>query len=142
MPHVAKTARGQNSAALGAALAAALVTGCPGGDADGRYVRQAQDDFARTYSCPRERVTATLRKDLRAYDLQVGPQSPPREVAADPGRLAQWKKNEAEVAEGYASMRVVLTRGCGHEVYDVCSLATGTNDQQVIACSAASHPPR
>jgi hypothetical protein len=111
--------------------------------ADGsRDVEAAREEFAKTYSCPGDRVTATARPDLKAFDLMVGRRdTPPSDVAADPGRLAEWEKRGREVEAGYARQRVIQARGCDHEEYYGCSLATGTTDIHVVACARALHPP-
>lgn len=114
--------------------------GCQSRNAE--YTQTAQEDFTRAYSCPKERVTATPRPDLSAYDLAVGPNKPPPDVAADPGRLAEWKKQQADVAAGYRGEVVIQVSGCGHEAYDLCSLGHGSNGQIVPACSTAQYPPK
>lgn len=118
-----------------------LVAACRSSSAE--YSQTAQEDFSKQYSCPKDRVTTTVRPDLSAYTLSgAGPSTPPKEVAADPGRLAEWKKHEAETEAGYRNFTIVQTRGCGHEVYYLCSLANSTHEQIVPACSTASHPPK
>jgi hypothetical protein len=122
------------------ALGVVLLVACKSDDQ--RNATAAQEEFTKTYSCPAASVTATPRKDLKAYDLQVGASAPPSEVAADPARLAEWKKQQESVRSGYARMNVVQASGCGHSVTYVCSLANSTNDQYVIACTLAAHPPK
>jgi hypothetical protein len=109
---------------------------------DKEHGKKAVDAFSRQFSCPEASVTVTPRRDLKAYDLQVTPSSPAAEVAADPARLAEWNRREAKVREGYESMTVQHASGCGHALFYVCSPATSSNGEQVVACSTASHPPK
>jgi hypothetical protein len=122
---------------LGVVLAA-----CSKDDKGKANANAAQEEFTKTYSCPLASVTATPRSDLKAYDLQVGASAPPSEIAADPARLGEWKKQEASIRSGYDRMSVVQTSGCGHSVYYVCSLAHSTNEQYTTACTLAAHPPK
>jgi hypothetical protein len=126
-----------------AVLLLPLLVGCRNlGDSGANYTKAAQEEFTKAFSCPKERVTATPRPDLKAYDLAVGPSTPPKDVAADPGRLAQWKKDQAKVAEGYEREYVIQTRGCGHEVYYLCTVGNGTDGYLREVCSTAQHPPK
>jgi hypothetical protein len=109
---------------------------------DNHDPQAAQAEFTKEFSCPAASVTVTARPDLSAYDLQVDPIAPPREVAANPARLAEWKKHQEDTREGYKSEHVLRASGCGHTVYYVCTLATGTNEQAVTACTLARHPPK
>jgi len=109
---------------------------------DDRFKDGAQEEFIKSFSCPKERVTVTARKDLKAFDLVNGVRlTPPAEVSADPGRLAEWKKRQQDNEDNYNRESVFQASGCDHEVFYACSIATGTNDTQVVACSAAVHPP-
>jgi hypothetical protein len=123
----------------GVALVVVLVVACSD---DKQTAKAAREEFTKSYSCPAASVTATPRKDLKAYDLQVGASTPPSEVAAAPARLAEWKKEQESVKSGYDRMSVVQASGCGHSVYYVCSVANSTNDQYVMACTLAAHPPK
>ncbi len=133
--------RAHERSCLTIALVLGAFVGCKGGK-DQRYAKAAEEEFSKTFSCPASSVTVTLRPDLKAYDLQVAPRSPPAEVAADPARLAEWKRREDKGKEGYDRMSVYHASGCGHAVFYTCSLATSSNDEQVIACSTAQHPPK
>jgi hypothetical protein len=106
------------------------------------YPGAAKEEFAREFSCPKGRVVVTPRPDLKAFDLVVGAHDrPPPDVAADPGRLAEWKRREREVEDGYRNEHAFHASGCGHEGYYVCGTAEGSHQQQVAACSKAAHPP-
>ncbi len=103
---------------------------------------EAQAQFVKAFSCPKERTTATDRPDLNAYDLNFGPSpAPPADVAADPGRLAEWKKQEQKLREGYNNSAIVQVRGCDHETYYSCGIGTTGMGEQVIACPTVQHPP-
>lgn len=116
-----------------------LMTACSQKSFD--YRAEAQAELAKTYSCPKDRVTATPRPDLSAYDLQVGAQVPPPDVAADPGRLAVWKQKQQALKSDYDRQKVMEARGCDKHIYYVCGVAEGSNQSQVIACTTARHPP-
>jgi hypothetical protein len=127
------------SARAGIAVGLVVVAAC---GKDKSNASAAQEEFSKTYSCPAPSVSVTPRSDLKAYDLQVGPSAPLSEVAADPARLAEWNKRQADVKSGYDRMSVLHASGCGHAVYYVCSVANTTNGQYTTACSVAAHPPK
>src|SRR5512143_2823653 len=78
----------------------------------------AREEFSKTYSCPKERITATVRSDLKAFDLMVGARDkPPADIAADKGRLAEWQKRQQSTEDGYNRETVVQAKGCDHEEY-------------------------
>ena len=112
------------------------------GLADRDNTKAAQEEFTKTYSCPAPSVSVTPRPDLKAYDLQVGASAPPAEVAADPARLAEWKKQEDKTRSGYDRISVIHASGCGHAVYYTCSQANTDNGQYTTACSTARNPPK
>lgn len=140
-------------------LGSVALFGCRREKDDGsKYASVAQEAFTKEQSCPRDRVTVTPRPDLDAFDLDNGPlPDPPKEIASDPGRLAQWKKDKGKpdcTPEGNAlwqtttvgcMRRVVLARGCGHQTYYVCgggAHAAGDPAGAVSdSCSIARHPP-
>lgn len=122
-------------------LAVLVLVGCRRAGNDNKEA--AREEFSKAYTCPKERVTVTARPDLKAYDLMVGSRSkPPREVAADPGRLAEWQKRERKLEEDYNRQSIFQATGCDHEETYACSLATGTNETQEIACSKAAPRPK
>ncbi len=122
----------------------ALVSGCK------RLGTGAREDFARRYSCPEDRIAVNARSDLRAQDvLGAGQQpevQPPHEVKSDPGRYAEWKKDQAEqqrrLAASYADWEVFELTGCGHAATLACHHPR-TPDQQgdyptLVACAMAT----
>jgi hypothetical protein len=125
----------------GTAVLFVLLAACHAAGGERDYSNEVQAEFTRAFSCPAASVTVTPRTDLNAYDLQVGPIKPPAEVAADPARLAEWKRQQDKVKDGYTSERVFKASGCAHSAYYICSPATGTNEQQVVACSTPIRPP-
>jgi hypothetical protein len=111
-------------------------------NSDARNKEQAQVTFTAAMSCPKERVTVTLRPDLKPIELFATKATPPAEVAADPGRLAEWTKQRKEMDDAFnRDEAVVLARGCDHEVYYLCGMGM-SGDQRVPVCSAASNPPK
>jgi hypothetical protein len=102
----------------------------------------AQEEFSKTYSCPKERIAVTERTDLKSYDLEVGErEAPPAEVARDPGRLAEWNKRQQKLEEGYKDDHILFVKGCDHETYYRCVTGTTTQHVQTIVCMVPSHPP-
>ena len=122
----------------------ALVSGCK------RLSTGAREDFARRYSCPENRIDVKERTDLRAQDV-LGPgqqpeAQPPDEVKNDPGRYAQWKKDQAEQRQGqaarYADYEVFELTGCGHAATLACHHPRTPNQQgdypTLVACETAT----
>jgi hypothetical protein len=101
----------------------------------------ARESFARSYSCPAERITVTPRKDLSAVDLAVRPGVPPKEVAADPGRLEVWKKEATKRAADFEDATVVQAQGCDHEVFYVCGDLRVSVGATRHGCMNARYPP-
>ena len=116
------------------AATAFLVSGC-------NAKTFARDQFGSRYTCPDERITTTLRKDLSAVDLAFRPEPPPRDVAADPGRLELWKEKQARGAEEWDGKSVVQVRGCGHEVFFICGQLRVSVGATRYGCRDASYPP-
>jgi hypothetical protein len=107
------------------------------------YASEAREVFSREFTCPKDRVTVTARRDLDSYALEFGPpQQPPAEVAADPGRLAEWQRRERGKRSGYDRFYPFEVSGCDHRGIYVCTDATdGMTGSPTIACSAATYPP-
>jgi hypothetical protein len=93
---------------------------CKSGVIDG-----AKEKFSQKYTCPEDSVEARLREDVTATQLQNRKRdAPSAEVAADPPRLALWKKEQSESEARDKNDHVVEARGCGHlEIYS-CGYAT------------------
>jgi hypothetical protein len=128
-------------------------------DDDGpRFTGVARNTFVKEYSCPVERVSARLRDDLDVYALYSGPlEPPPKEIADDPGRLAQWKKDHGrpeckkdpgwlEGTTYFCSARAVQVSGCDHEGYYVCMGGAHAAGQPPGAvsdtCTPSQYPPK
>ena len=53
--------------------------------------------FVRSQTCPRDRVAVVERPDLPPHVVLRGADAPPpADIAADPGRLALWNKQQAD----------------------------------------------
>jgi len=88
---------------------------------------EAKTDFAQRYSCPEDRVTVKVRKDIDPANLLNPPVAvePPPEVKKDPGRFAKWnsdkKSKDDETASGYRrSYTIYEAQGCEHHVLLAC----------------------
>jgi len=101
----------------------------------------ARENFARAFTCPEDRITVTLHKELAAVDLAVRPAIPPKEIAADPGRLALWKEEAAHGAAEYERDAVVEARGCGHAVFYICGDLRVSVGATRSECMNAPFPP-
>jgi hypothetical protein len=92
------------------------------------------ESFAHDTSCPPDRVTAVPRPDV---PLPPAPK-PPREVAADPGRLAYWKNQHAlELAEA-ADTQAFELDGCGQRRVATCTWSltwVGENPVNYATCT-------
>ena len=69
----------------------------------------ARAKFAETASCPSANVTVTQEKGA-----PLPPSKPPADDAADPGKLAVWKQEDAERRQSAADT-VYVAKGCGQE---------------------------
>jgi hypothetical protein len=95
----------------------------------------ARETFSKDKSCPLERVSAVARPELSSYDLTFGAQTPPREIAADPARLAMWKAEQEKTRAGWDDkMSVFEVGGCGEKKYYSCVAG------KRISCSPMTAP--
>jgi hypothetical protein len=102
----------------------------------------AKDEFSETYTCPPQRVEVRKRTDLKATDVEgsFAANQPPAEVAADPGRLQMWQKEQREKDDnenGYHT--VVEARGCDHQVLYTCGHTTGKSSKPWL-CMERKYP--
>ncbi|HEY6462597.1 MAG TPA: hypothetical protein VIY73_20655 [Polyangiaceae bacterium] len=112
---------------------------CKSGAMDG-----AKETFAAKYTCPEGRIEARVREDVTETQLaNRKKQTPPAEVAADPGRLALWQKQEAEKEKrANAGQVIVEARGCGHEVIYSCGYASQhASTSSPWLCMSYDYPP-
>lgn len=97
---------------------------------------EAGNEFARTASCPPDRVTVLSR---------VGPgfvpeESPPPDVAADPERLAFWRQQqEARTQAMFGGCEWFEASGCGQREILCCEHPTGDHGE-VFTSSAVCTP--
>ena len=136
MPGVGLTTNGARLVAtcLLVAAVASLAAGCSD-------TELARERFASMYTCPEERGTVALRKDLKAVDLMLRPEQPPRAIAADPGRLEMWSREQARKAADWDGKSVVDARGCGQQVLLVCGNLRVSVGAQQRGCRTVSYPP-
>ena len=78
---------------------------------------QTREEFSQQYSCPMDAITSKARDDVQAAEFVSTP-TPPADVAADPARLAVWKKNQVEPWD----VHFFELTGCGHHVLWGCRL--------------------
>jgi hypothetical protein len=125
------------------ALALGLVTLA----ACGQLAAGARQAFVASYSCPSERVTLAKITDAKASDLFASEwraSTPPEEVRADPGRLAQWQAGETARRKAWESWinssSLFRLSGCGHTVVEACRPPGQSSSPDVTAtCNEA--PP-
>jgi hypothetical protein len=101
----------------------------------------ARDDFERSFTCPTDRLTVTGRNDLKPRDLAIRQEVPPKDIAADPERLALWKKTEASRTSEYDGNNVVQVQGCSHEVFYICGDLRVSVGATRHGCMRAPYPP-
>ncbi len=119
----------------GVAMIAVFLVGCRSDETI------ARESFAHEFTCPSERVTVTPRKDLVGADLAVRQEAPPKDIAADPGRLAVWQKEAARRRADYDGTSVIQARGCEHELLYVCGDLRVSVGATRHTCQRASYPP-
>jgi hypothetical protein len=105
--------------------------------------RDAIGYVAKNAACPPEQLTAVERPDVNAVDYAasyIG--GPNAEIAANPERLAYWRKTQIETWQGLMGHRKVFEiRGCTIHNLIACrdeSDANGGGSQ--IACSWLDKP--
>lgn len=103
------------------ALSIAL-TGCK------RMSTDAKEQFAKTHSCPEDRVTIKERSDITPAALLAPPgdEKPSDEVKNDPGRLAKWQADRKEQRDktesGYNRHYTIFeASGCGTSLLMACT---------------------
>jgi hypothetical protein len=93
----------------------------------GQLHKGARQYFVDKYSCPADRVTLTQIRDTKPSEIFAADwraATPPDEVAADPGRLAQWQAHEDERRKSWESWinasALFSVSGCGHRLVLAC----------------------
>lgn len=131
--HVWGAALGASVALLGAA---GMLTSCKS------LSSGASETFSKLTTCPPERVTVVARPD---YRRPVPPDSPPPDVAADPGRLAFWhQQREQKLREAgdnpcFGDTPFEAT-GCGQRLILCCGHPTGSTPGSVNAAQVGCVP--
>jgi hypothetical protein len=100
-----------------------------------------KQQFSHRFTCPEDQITTTVRTDLSPVSLMTRAKPPPKDVAADPARLALWNKEQAQDGSEYEGKAVLQARGCNYELYFVCGqlkVGAGTTQYQ---CRDATYPP-
>ena len=119
-------------------LAVILLAGCASRE------QAARDAFAKSLTCPVERVTATKVDGVRWSDVQRRanpiPQPPP-EVRSDPARLAMWNKQNDNLSSGFDhNYEGFHVTGCGHEVNYLCFCPFDAPTWKQAACTCDAPP--
>jgi hypothetical protein len=118
--------------AASALLAALLVCGCDS------VVDGSKREFSREFTCPVDRVAAHPRPELHPSGLEHG--TPPREIAADPGRLRMWQDQQAKLFGDRDSRDdIIELTGCGHHVLYGCHRFNGRFNR--FFCKTEPLPP-
>jgi serine/threonine protein kinase len=102
----------------------------------------AKDNFSKRFACPLSRIDAHVRTDLHSYDLVSQPTStPPKDVAADPARLAVWNANQPKPAKDNGDDIIELS-GCDHHMLWSChrgkSLISCGNERELPASAPSA----
>jgi hypothetical protein len=102
----------------------------------------ARETFSSSFTCPADRITVAPRNDLDAAALAVQPQTPPSDIAADPGRLALWKQEDERRAAQYKGASVMQVSGCDREQFYVCGELRVSVGATRPGCQSVTYPPK
>ncbi len=99
----------------------------------------SKEEFARSFTCPLDRVESHARSDLHAADFESkSRKTPPKDIAADPERLKIWEADRKRATDFDDSRdQIVEVRGCGHEVLYACHRFKSGNR---FICSTKDYP--
>jgi hypothetical protein len=126
--------RWERAIAAAAVILSASVAGCESAST------AARNHFARAYSCPEDRVVIKPRDDIKwsTVAMHRSEEKPPPEVAADPARLAKWKKDKDDeyrpLQESFDSFDVFEGTGCDHDVLLGCKRPAKSNGPNRVIC--------
>jgi hypothetical protein len=86
----------------------------------------AVEAFSKERSCLQDGVTAHVRDDVGAYQLQFPtPVLPPADIANDPSRRAVWEADQEKMRSGFNSrQRVYEVNGCNENWLVSCGYTT------------------
>jgi hypothetical protein len=117
-----------------ALVALVLVAGCSGPVT----LDDVRKEFSQSNTCPIDRVEARERLELKPSQLDWSP-DPPREIAADPGRLQMWQA-ERDKQNAYTDGRdhVFEARGCGTQTLYACHRMSSR--QGSVMCHQRKYP--
>ncbi len=114
-------------------ICAITVTGCKG------VATGAKEHFSKDFSCPEDRVEVRERPDLHPSDGKT-PETPSKEIAADPARLKMWQAaQDSARASTDSNDTIIEARGCGHEKLQACH--RHNKDANYIMCFGMEYPP-
>ena len=99
----------------------------------------AKSDFSTSFTCPIERVEVRARPELHPSNW-VKPQTPPNDVASDPGRLKMWQGEQDRLrTSGDQYHSIYEARGCGQHALYECGRSTRGSSTSVI-CRERPYP--
>jgi serine/threonine protein kinase len=78
----------------------------------------SKDQFSKRYVCPLDRVQSTPRPDINVVGFEYPKQSPPRDIAADPARVAVWQANQPKPRD--TGDEIFEVQGCGQHLLWAC----------------------
>lgn len=82
----------------------------------------AKEVFVKKAVCPPDRVSVTARPDVAPHTIYAAPvRTPPADIAADPGRLALWKSQQAGTVDVDAIAKSYKVTGCGQTTLYACA---------------------
>ncbi|HEY1692675.1 MAG TPA: serine/threonine-protein kinase [Polyangiaceae bacterium] len=91
-------------------------------------VAGAKAEFSKRYTCPLSRVELRERPDIDVATFEAPPaRTPPKDIAADPGRLAVWKANQPKPRDNGDT--IFEMTGCGHHLLWGCR-----RGQKLMSC--------
>ena len=104
------------------------------------YETGTRAQFAQAAQCPAADISVTEQPGA-----PVAPSNPPPEIAADPGKLAIWRRDDDE-RRADAAATVYIAKGCGQEKHYTCGrsdrhMSTAACTELVLDPNGAATPP-
>jgi hypothetical protein len=91
---------------------------------------RARATFGGLYTCPKDAIAVTVRRDIAAHTF-LAPSQPPGEVAQDPSRSALWETQRRQAEAQADQYEVYDVQGCGHRDYYACRNDASTDFEPV-----------
>lgn len=104
----------------------------------------AKEYFSDKNTCPLDQVQVRARAELKPHDVMHSKpdKAPPRDIAADPARLAMWQQKQDEAAQlDNAFCDVYEASGCGKTQLLCCKRSNGKQATAKPVFCTEGHDP-